>query len=63
MIKDLEIDENLFRIGKSKLFFRAGVLAHLEEERGTKLADVIIQLQAICRGVLARKNLKKILDN
>ncbi|CAF0913604.1 unnamed protein product [Brachionus calyciflorus] len=59
MIKDLELDENLFRVGQSKLFFRAGVLAHLEEERDMKLTDVIIQLQAVCRGVLARKNYQK----
>ena len=59
MIKDLELDENLYRVGQSKLFFRAGVLAHLEEERDMKLTDVIIQLQAICRGALARKNYQK----
>ncbi len=51
MIKDLELDENLYRIGQSKLFFRAGVLAHLEEERTLKLSDIIIQFQALCRGV------------
>lgn len=59
MIKDLELDENLYRVGQSKLFFRAGVLAHLEEERDMKLTDIIIQLQALCRGVLARKNYQK----
>ena len=59
MIKDLELDENLYRVGQSKLFFRAGVLAHLEEERDMKLTDVIVQLQALSRGVLARKNYQK----
>jgi myosin protein heavy chain len=59
MIKDLELDENLYRVGQSKLFFRAGVLAHLEEERDMKLTDIIVQMQAICRGVLARKNYQK----
>lgn len=33
MIDALEIEEKLFRIGQSKIFFRTGVLAHLEEER------------------------------
>merc|ERR1719392_202753 len=33
MIVALELDPGLFRIGQSKIFFRAGVLAHLEEER------------------------------
>ena len=37
MIEILELDQNLYRIGQSKIFFRAGVLAHLEEERDLKL--------------------------
>uniref|UniRef100_UPI0040535BCC Myosin-9,Alpha-actinin A n=1 Tax=Homo sapiens TaxID=9606 RepID=UPI0040535BCC len=36
MIKALELDSNLYRIGQSKVFFRAGVLAHLEEERASE---------------------------
>ncbi|XP_078286552.1 myosin-9 isoform X2 [Rhinoraja longicauda] len=55
MIKALELDSNLYRIGQSKVFFRAGVLAHLEEERDLKITDVIIEFQALCRGYLARK--------
>ncbi|XP_072339298.1 myosin-10 isoform X2 [Scyliorhinus torazame] len=55
MIHALELDPNLFRIGQSKIFFRAGVLAHLEEERDLKITDIIILFQAICRGYLARK--------
>lgn len=54
-IKALELDGNLFRIGQSKIFFRAGVLAHLEEERDLKITDIIIYFQAVCRGYLARK--------
>uniref|UniRef100_A0A8C2MIA3 Myosin-9 n=1 Tax=Cricetulus griseus TaxID=10029 RepID=A0A8C2MIA3_CRIGR len=52
MIKALELDSNLYRIGQSKVFFRAGVLAHLEEERDLKITDVIIGFQACCRGTL-----------
>ncbi|XP_075793917.1 myosin-9 [Pelodiscus sinensis] len=59
MIKALELDPNLFRIGQSKVFFRAGVLAHLEEERDLKITDVIIEFQACCRGYLARKAFAK----
>ncbi|XP_045068321.1 myosin-9-like isoform X2 [Coregonus clupeaformis] len=55
MIKSLELDPNLFRIGQSKVFFRAGVLAHLEEERDMKITDVIISFQAWCRGYVARR--------
>ncbi|PWA15527.1 hypothetical protein CCH79_00014746 [Gambusia affinis] len=59
MIQALELDGNLFRIGQSKIFFRAGVLAHLEEERDLKITDIIIYFQAVCRGYLARKSFAK----
>ncbi|KAG5853828.1 hypothetical protein ANANG_G00030680 [Anguilla anguilla] len=49
MIRALELDPNLFRIGQSKIFFRAGVLAHLEEERDLKITDIIIYFQAFAK--------------
>ncbi|MEE6483241.1 hypothetical protein FKM82_013477 [Ascaphus truei] len=55
MIKALELDPNLYRIGQSKIFFRAGVLAHLEEERDLKITDIIVLFQAAARGYMARK--------
>ncbi|XP_029927553.1 myosin-10 isoform X2 [Myripristis murdjan] len=55
MISALELDKNLFRVGQSKVFFRAGVLAHLEEERDLKITDTIIRFQSAARGYLARK--------
>ncbi|XGW32496.1 hypothetical protein V3C99_017221 [Haemonchus contortus] len=55
MIEYLEVDANLYRIGQSKVFFRTGVLAHLEEERDLKLTDLIVQFQAQCRAFLARR--------
>ncbi|XP_048764232.1 myosin heavy chain, non-muscle isoform X2 [Ostrea edulis] len=59
MIAALELDPNLYRIGQSKIFFRAGVLAHLEEERDLKLTDIIIQFQSLCRGLIARRNYQR----
>uniref|UniRef100_A0A6Q2ZDF1 Myosin, heavy chain 10, non-muscle n=1 Tax=Esox lucius TaxID=8010 RepID=A0A6Q2ZDF1_ESOLU len=58
-IRALELDPNLFRIGQSKIFFRTGVLAHLEEERDLKITDIIIYFQSVCRGYLARKAFAK----
>ncbi|XP_062394116.1 LOW QUALITY PROTEIN: myosin-10 [Sardina pilchardus] len=55
MISALELDRNLFRVGQSKVFFRAGVLAHLEEERDLKITDTIIRFQSAARGYLARR--------
>lgn len=59
MIKSLDLDPNLYRVGQSKIFFRAGVLAHLEEERDMKISDLIVQFQACCRGLIARRNYQK----
>uniref|UniRef100_A0A673BTE1 Myosin-10 n=1 Tax=Sphaeramia orbicularis TaxID=375764 RepID=A0A673BTE1_9TELE len=59
MIQALELDPNLFRIGQSKIFFRTGVLAHLEEERDLKITDIIIYFQSVCRGYLSRKAFAK----
>merc|ERR1719237_363475 len=59
MINALELDPNLFRIGQSKIFFRAGVLAHLEEERDLRITDLVVKFQAYCRGLLARRNYQK----
>merc|ERR1719150_3266180 len=56
MIEALELDRNLYRIGQSKIFFRTGVLAHLEEERDLRITDLVVKFQAYCRGLLARRN-------
>uniref|UniRef100_A0A8D3EBQ9 Myosin heavy chain 11 n=1 Tax=Scophthalmus maximus TaxID=52904 RepID=A0A8D3EBQ9_SCOMX len=59
MIKHLDLDPNLYRIGQSKMFFRTGVLAQLEEERDLKITVIIIAFQAQTRGFLARKAFAK----
>jgi len=59
MIEALELDPGLYRIGQSKIFFRAGVLAHLEEERDLRITDLVVKFQAYCRGKLARRNYQK----
>ncbi|XP_046906489.1 myosin-11-like isoform X1 [Hypomesus transpacificus] len=59
MVKHLDLDSNLYRIGQSKMFFRTGVLAQLEEERDLKLTIVTIAFQAQARAFLARKMFSK----
>eukprot|EP00039_Didymoeca_costata_P018541 m.333902 g.333902 ORF g.333902 m.333902 type:complete len:1372 (+) comp17243_c0_seq1:84-4199(+) len=58
MVEALELDSNEYRIGHTKIFFRTGVLARLEEERDAKLSTMLIGLQAYCRGFLAREAFK-----
>ena len=43
-----------------QIFFRAGTLAQLEDARDEKTTDTIVELQAFCRGFLARKNYGKL---
>ncbi|XP_058832508.1 unconventional myosin-XVIIIa isoform X3 [Topomyia yanbarensis] len=52
-----EIDPSVYRIGPSQVLFRSGVLNQLEAKRDELLSGRIIQLQAYCRGHLARKRL------
>ncbi|EDQ92819.1 uncharacterized protein MONBRDRAFT_13965 [Monosiga brevicollis MX1] len=56
MLEALNLDPNSYRVGLTKVFFRAGVLAHLEEERDIRLSKMIVGLQAHCRGYLARRH-------
>ncbi|KAK2492085.1 hypothetical protein MC885_019740, partial [Smutsia gigantea] len=58
-IQALDLDPNLYRVGQSKIFFRAGVLAQLEEERDLKVTDIIVSFQAAARGYLARRAFQK----
>lgn len=58
MVNELNLGPNEFRIGHTKIFFRAGVLASLEEMRDHKLSAMVIGLQAFCRGHIARKAFK-----
>ncbi|OAX41215.1 hypothetical protein K503DRAFT_848546 [Rhizopogon vinicolor AM-OR11-026] len=62
MVEALELDTELFRVGTSKIFFKAGVLAELEERRDALLFDVFSRLQAVARKFSARRQMKKILN-
>lgn len=62
MLDQLALDARLYRIGKSKIFFRAGVLANLESERDEKLRVLIIGIQAVARGHIAREGFKKLIQ-
>merc|ERR1719427_790575 len=54
ILKHIELPEQLYRIGKTKVFFKAGTLADLEEKRDEFLAVIITKLQARSRGKLMR---------
>ncbi|KAG9311336.1 myosin II heavy chain [Chiua virens] len=62
MVEALDLDKELYRVGTSKIFFKAGVLAELEERRDALLYDVFSRLQAVARKFSARRQIKKILN-
>lgn len=62
MVNALELDEAIYKIGTSKVFFKAGVLAELEERRDLLLYDLFSRLQAAARMSTARRQIKKVLN-
>ena len=50
----------LYQFGTTKIFFRHGVLAWLEEQREKKLGQMVISIQAGARGWIARSAYRKI---
>ncbi|XP_034947015.1 myosin heavy chain, muscle isoform X19 [Chelonus insularis] len=54
------LDPDLYRIGHTKVFFRAGVLGQMEELRDERLSKIVSWMQAYMRGYLARKDFKKL---
>merc|ERR1712106_1187285 len=59
MLDDLDLDAGLFRIGQSKIFFRAGVLAQMEEDRDVKITEIMVKLQAVLRGYISRRKFSR----
>lgn len=53
------IDKDRYRIGNSKVFFRAGVLGYLEEVRDDIVNKLIRYLQGAIRGHFRRKEYQR----
>ncbi|XP_071547339.1 myosin heavy chain, muscle-like isoform X26 [Panulirus ornatus] len=56
----INLEAEKFRMGHTKVFFRAGVLGALEEIRDDRLAKIISWLQAWIRGYTSRKVYKRL---
>ncbi|XP_071512366.1 LOW QUALITY PROTEIN: myosin heavy chain, muscle-like [Panulirus ornatus] len=56
------MDEDLYRLGNTKVFFRAGVLGNMEELREDRLAQILSWLQASLRGYASRKRYHRLQD-
>ncbi|KAF8463849.1 P-loop containing nucleoside triphosphate hydrolase protein [Kalaharituber pfeilii] len=59
MLQQLDLDTSLYRVGATKVFFRAGVLAELEEQRDNTVREIMIKFQSVARGFLQRRLARK----
>lgn len=59
VLHDLPIATNILLCALLQLFFRAGTLAKLEEQRDKQTKQNLTLFQASCRGYLARQAFKK----
>ena len=57
--ESIGLDPACYKIGLTKIFFKAGVLAELEEQRDAYLHDVFTRFQASCRGCGTRRIVRK----
>ncbi|CDZ97402.1 nonmuscle myosin heavy chain b [Phaffia rhodozyma] len=62
MIDSLELDPSVVKLGKTKVFFKVGVLADLQERLDGHLFELVAKFQANARRFIARRRLFKILN-
>ncbi|KPI37744.1 Myosin type-2 heavy chain 1 [Cyphellophora attinorum] len=55
MLGCLKMDAADFRVGLTKVFFRAGVLAELEEKRDSLIREIMSRFQSVARGFMQRR--------
>ncbi|XP_068914290.1 myosin heavy chain, muscle isoform X8 [Tenebrio molitor] len=59
-LEEVGLDPDSYRIGHTKVFFRAGVLGQMEELRDERLGKIVTWMQSWVRGYLSRKEFKKL---
>ncbi|XP_045080293.1 unconventional myosin-XVIIIa isoform X3 [Coregonus clupeaformis] len=59
LLESLDLEKSSYHMGLSRLFFRAGTLAKLEEQREEQTRHNITLFQAACSGYLARQAFRK----
>ncbi|KAK0749274.1 P-loop containing nucleoside triphosphate hydrolase protein [Schizothecium vesticola] len=55
MLDKFGLDRTLYRVGLTKVFFRAGVLAELEEQRDALITEIMSRFQSMARGYVQRR--------
>ena len=62
LVEALQLEQSEYRVGATKVFFKAGIVGELEDMRDERLSKIIAQFQAYCKGFLMRKEYKKMCD-
>lgn len=62
VLSSINLDSELYKVGSSKVFFKAGVLASLEVERDNKIKSIITSFKAIAKGKLRRRTINNKLE-
>ncbi|XP_030752188.1 myosin heavy chain, muscle isoform X42 [Sitophilus oryzae] len=60
ILDSIALEKEQYRLGKTKVFFRAGVLGQMEELRDERLSKIVTWMQSWIRGYLSRKEFKRL---
>ncbi|XP_041437645.1 unconventional myosin-XVIIIa isoform X2 [Xenopus laevis] len=59
LLESLDLEKSSYHMGLSRVFFRAGTITKLEEQRDEQTKKTLTLFQAACRGYLVRQQFKK----
>merc|ERR1712131_367728 len=62
VLECIKLEPGKYRLGHTKVFFRAGILGYMEEVREERIGSVLSWLQAQARGKASRLVFKKMQD-
>ena len=62
VLETIKLEKEKYRLGHTKVFFRAGILGYMEEVREDKIGSVLSWLQSGARGKASRMAFKKLQD-
>ncbi|WBW73466.1 myosin II heavy chain Myo3 [Schizosaccharomyces osmophilus] len=60
IIKELDLSRSVYRLGKTKVFFKANVLGFLEDRRNAMLRNIFKAFSSTIRGFLVRRRLYRL---
>jgi myosin heavy chain 9/10/11/14 len=59
ILASLDLDKSMYQLGRTKVFFRAGLLAELEEQRDRYMQNLFTLFQSSVRGYMQRRLARK----